>query len=76
MPSLLVIDDEPNVLYSMEKGFQSDALTVLTALAGLRLKIPGLRAALLTHALGPIDSRLAESQEGKGARAYAWSSTR
>jgi len=29
-----VIDDEPNVLYSMEKGFQSDALTVLTAQTG------------------------------------------
>jgi two-component system nitrogen regulation response regulator GlnG len=31
MPSLLVIDDEPNVLYSIEQCFPSDSLTVLTA---------------------------------------------
>jgi len=31
MPSLLVVDDEPNVLYSLEKSLQSDALEVLTA---------------------------------------------
>jgi nitrogen regulation protein NR(I) len=31
MPHLLVIDDEPNVLYSLEKSLRSDALKVLTA---------------------------------------------
>ncbi len=31
MPRLLVIDDEPNVLYSLEKSLRSDALEVLTA---------------------------------------------
>jgi two-component system nitrogen regulation response regulator GlnG len=31
MPSLLVVDDEPNVLYSLEKCLQSEALEVLTA---------------------------------------------
>jgi two-component system nitrogen regulation response regulator GlnG len=31
MPSLLVVDDEPNVLYSLEKSLQSEALEVLTA---------------------------------------------
>ena len=31
MPSLLVIDDEPNVLYSIRKSFHSSTLTVLTA---------------------------------------------
>jgi two-component system nitrogen regulation response regulator GlnG len=31
MPSLLVVDDEPNVLYALEKGLRSAALEVLTA---------------------------------------------
>jgi nitrogen regulation protein NR(I) len=31
MPRLLVIDDEPNVLYSMEKSLRSETLEVLTA---------------------------------------------
>jgi two-component system nitrogen regulation response regulator GlnG len=31
MPCLLVVDDEPNVLYSLEKSLQSDDLDVLTA---------------------------------------------
>ena len=31
MPRLLVIDDEPNVLYSLEKSLRSDVLEVLTA---------------------------------------------
>ncbi len=31
MPTLLVVDDEPNVLYSIEKSFHSHSLTVLTA---------------------------------------------
>src|SRR6266852_4343483 len=31
MPTLLIIDDEPNVLYSLEKSLRSDALAVLTA---------------------------------------------
>jgi two-component system nitrogen regulation response regulator GlnG len=31
MPSLLVVDDEPNVLYSLARGLQSDMLEVLTA---------------------------------------------
>jgi two-component system nitrogen regulation response regulator GlnG len=31
MPRLLVIDDEPNVLYSLEKTLRSDSLEVLTA---------------------------------------------
>jgi two-component system nitrogen regulation response regulator GlnG len=34
MPSLLVVDDEPNVLYSLEKSLKSDALEVLTAQTG------------------------------------------
>jgi nitrogen regulation protein NR(I) len=34
MPSLLVVDDEPNVLYSLTKSLQSDTLTVLTAQTG------------------------------------------
>src|SRR5436305_301950 len=31
MPTLLVVDDEPNVLYSLEKALRSDALDVRTA---------------------------------------------
>jgi two-component system nitrogen regulation response regulator GlnG len=31
MPTLLVVDDEPNVLYSIQKGFHSTGLAVLTA---------------------------------------------
>src|SRR5262245_7890557 len=34
MPTLLVIDDEPNVLYSLEKSLRSEALEVLTAATG------------------------------------------
>jgi two-component system nitrogen regulation response regulator GlnG len=34
MPTLLVVDDEPNVLYSLEKSLRSDDLTVLTASTG------------------------------------------
>jgi two-component system nitrogen regulation response regulator GlnG len=34
MPTLLVVDDEPNVLYSIRKSFQADGLTVLTAPTG------------------------------------------
>jgi len=31
MPTLLIVDDEPNVLYSLKKRLATDALTVLTA---------------------------------------------
>jgi two-component system nitrogen regulation response regulator GlnG len=31
MPSLLVVDDEPNVLYTLEKSLRSDTLEVVTA---------------------------------------------
>src|SRR4051794_19381289 len=31
MPRLLVVDDEPNVLYSLEKSLQSDTLQVVSA---------------------------------------------
>jgi two-component system nitrogen regulation response regulator GlnG len=31
MPSLLVIDDEPSVLYALEKGLRSETLEVITA---------------------------------------------
>ena len=31
MPTLLVVDDEPNVLYSLEKALGSEALRVRTA---------------------------------------------
>jgi two-component system nitrogen regulation response regulator GlnG len=34
MASLLVVDDEPNVLYSLEKSLQSDSLDVVTARTG------------------------------------------
>jgi two-component system nitrogen regulation response regulator GlnG len=34
MPSLLVVDDEPNVLYSLEKSLKSDSLEVVTASTG------------------------------------------
>src|SRR5580700_9103528 len=34
MPKLLVVDDEPNVLYSIEKGLQSDELEVVVASTG------------------------------------------
>jgi nitrogen regulation protein NR(I) len=34
MPHLLIIDDEPNVLYSLEKCLRSDSLQVLTASSG------------------------------------------
>jgi nitrogen regulation protein NR(I) len=34
MPSLLVVDDEPNLLYSLEKGLASEVLSVLTARTG------------------------------------------
>jgi two-component system nitrogen regulation response regulator GlnG len=34
MPSLLVVDDEANVLYSLAKSLQSDTLEVLTASTG------------------------------------------
>jgi two-component system nitrogen regulation response regulator GlnG len=33
-PTLLVVDDEPNVLYSLAKSLQSDALEVVTAQTG------------------------------------------
>jgi two-component system nitrogen regulation response regulator GlnG len=31
MPSLLIVDDEPNVVYSLEKGLRSETLQVTTA---------------------------------------------
>jgi two-component system nitrogen regulation response regulator GlnG len=31
MPKLLIVDDEPNVLYSLRAGLESDELTVVTA---------------------------------------------
>ncbi len=31
MPTLLIVDDEPNLLYSLKKGFESDDLRVVTA---------------------------------------------
>src|SRR5271170_6663086 len=34
MPKLLIVDDEPNVLYSIEKGLQSDELEVVVASTG------------------------------------------
>ncbi|MBL8797259.1 MAG: sigma-54-dependent Fis family transcriptional regulator [Planctomycetia bacterium] len=34
MPTLLVVDDEPNVLYSLEKGLRSDKLEVICAATG------------------------------------------
>jgi two-component system nitrogen regulation response regulator GlnG len=34
MPRLLVVDDEPNVLYSIEKGLQSDTVEVVVAQTG------------------------------------------
>jgi two-component system nitrogen regulation response regulator GlnG len=34
MPRLLVVDDEPNVLYSIEKGLQSDSVEVVIAQTG------------------------------------------
>jgi two-component system nitrogen regulation response regulator GlnG len=34
MPKLLVVDDEPNVIYSMEKTFRSDTLEVIGAQTG------------------------------------------
>ena len=34
MPKLLVVDDEPNVLYSIEKTFRSDTLEVIGAKTG------------------------------------------
>src|SRR3954471_11510121 len=34
MPTLLVVDDEPNVLYSLEKSLRSDELEVVTAQSG------------------------------------------
>jgi two-component system nitrogen regulation response regulator GlnG len=34
MPTLLVVDDEPNVLYSLEKSLRSDTLEVVTAGTG------------------------------------------
>jgi len=34
MPKLLVVDDEPNVLYSLEKAFRSDSLDVIGAQTG------------------------------------------
>jgi nitrogen regulation protein NR(I) len=36
MPRLLVVDDEPNVLYSIEKTFRSDSLEVTGAQTGSR----------------------------------------
>jgi two-component system nitrogen regulation response regulator GlnG len=34
MPKMLVVDDEPNVLYSIERTFRSDALDVIRAQTG------------------------------------------
>ena len=31
MPKLLLVDDEPNVLYSLEKSLRSDTLDVVSA---------------------------------------------
>jgi two-component system nitrogen regulation response regulator GlnG len=36
MPTLLVIDDEPNVLYSLENALQTDTLSVVTAATAKR----------------------------------------
>jgi two-component system nitrogen regulation response regulator GlnG len=36
VPTLLVIDDEPNVLYSLEKGLRSESLEVVTAATARR----------------------------------------
>jgi two-component system nitrogen regulation response regulator GlnG len=35
MPTLLVVDDEPNVVYSLKKGLRSDTLAVLSAQSAL-----------------------------------------
>src|SRR5580704_14187935 len=34
MPRLLVVDDEPNVLYSLQKSLSSETLDVITAKTG------------------------------------------
>ena len=31
MPTLLIVDDEPNLLYSLKKGLETDQLRVVTA---------------------------------------------
>ena len=31
MPKVLIIDDEPGVLYSLQSGLEDDATTVVTA---------------------------------------------
>ena len=57
MPRLLVVDDEPNVLYSVEKTLRSDAMEVVTARTGRE-------AVERTRALAPdalvLDVRLAD----------------
>jgi two-component system nitrogen regulation response regulator GlnG len=57
MPKLLVVDDEPNVLYSVEKTFRSDTLEVIRAQTGSQ-------AIDLTKRLRPdvaiLDVRLAD----------------
>ena len=34
MPTLLVVDDERNVLYALEKGLRADGLRIVTAQTG------------------------------------------
>src|SRR5262245_28379953 len=36
MPTLLVVDDEPNVRYSLEKSLRSDTLHVVSACSGMQ----------------------------------------
>ncbi len=58
MARLLVVDDEPNVLYSIKKGFQSDSLTVDVAQSGRqaleRIRLTPPNAVILDFRLGDM----------------------
>lgn len=74
MPEILIVDDEPNVLYSLQAGLETDELTVLTAksarqglaavekhrpdVAIVDVRLPDMSGLELFEQIKTIDSRL------------------
>lgn len=56
MPRLLVIDDEPNLQYSLVKSLQSESLEVTTA-ATARQGIDAVKCSLRTPSFSMFDCR-------------------
>jgi len=91
MPTLLVVDDEPSVLYSMERSFQSDTLRVLTAQTGRRaielvqsehpdaiildLRLTDMTGLEVFDSIRQIDSRLPVSGGRSNTCSSPWNSS-